>query len=126
MYLLPFSTLARSSAVTTMDALPHLAGMLLVILTLAVLWGLCELVAKLVRILMPAPAAAAPVEKLAPPLSLAPVAEDGIRPELVAVIAAAVATVTGQNHRIISIKRQSTSHWEKAGRHSVLTSHRIR
>lgn len=111
---------------TTMDALPHLAGMLLVIATLAVLWGLCELVAKLVRILMPAPAAASPVAKLALPLPQAPVAENGISPELIAIIAAAVATVTGQNHRIISIKRQSTSHWEKAGRHSVLTSHRIR
>jgi hypothetical protein len=54
-----------------------------------------------------------------------PTAPDGVTPEIVAAIAAAVATVTGQSHRIISIKPMSTS-WEKAGRHSVLTSHRIR
>lgn len=49
-----------------------------------------------------------------------------IAPEIVAVIAAAVATVCGQQPvRIISIKPMS-SHWERAGRQSVLTSHRIR
>lgn len=49
-----------------------------------------------------------------------------IAPEIVAVIAAAVATVCGQQPvRIISIKPMST-HWERAGRQSVLTSHRIR
>ena len=48
-----------------------------------------------------------------------------IAPEIVAIIAAAVATATGQAHRIISIKPMSTS-WERAGRQSVLTSHRIR
>jgi hypothetical protein len=55
----------------------------------------------------------------------APVAAAGIAPEILAAIAAAVATATGQSHRIISIKPMSTS-WEKAGRQSVLTSHRIR
>jgi hypothetical protein len=51
--------------------------------------------------------------------------DEDISPEIVAVIAAAVATVTGKSHRIISIKPMSTS-WERAGRQSVLTSHRIR
>ena len=52
-------------------------------------------------------------------------AHEGISPEIIAVIAAAVATVTGKSHRIISIKPMSSS-WERAGRQSVLTSHRIR
>lgn len=127
MFLSSFVTLAQSSSVTTMDALPHLTGMLLVISTLAILWGLCELVAKLVKALTPAQAEIpAPVNMPGPLPAIAPVAEYSISPEVVALIAAAVATVTVQNHRIISIKRQSSSQWEKAGRHSVLTSHRIR
>jgi glutaconyl-CoA decarboxylase len=52
-------------------------------------------------------------------------ASHAVPPEIVAVIAAAVATVTGSSHRIVSIKPMSTS-WERAGRQSVLTSHRIR
>ena len=64
--------------------------------------------------------AAAPMAAAAAPAA----ASDAIAPEVVAVIAAAVASVA-HGHRIISIKPMSTS-WEKAGRHSVLTSHRIR
>jgi hypothetical protein len=45
--------------------------------------------------------------------------------EIVAVISAAVAATIGNNHRIVSIKPMSSS-WERAGRQSVLTSHRIR
>jgi hypothetical protein len=48
-----------------------------------------------------------------------------ISPQIIAIIAAAVASFTDHPQRIISIRRQSTS-WEKAGRQSVLTSHRIR
>lgn len=48
-----------------------------------------------------------------------------IPPEIVAVIAAAVAACAGRNIRIVSI-RPSNSSWERAGRQSVLTSHRIR
>ena len=57
--------------------------------------------------------------------STAPAGPEAIPAEIVTVIAAAVATVTGSSHRIVSIKSQP-SHWEKAGRQSVLTSHRIR
>jgi hypothetical protein len=49
----------------------------------------------------------------------------GITPEILAVIAAAVAASTSSSHRIVAIRSES-SHWEKAGRQSVLTSHRIR
>jgi hypothetical protein len=55
----------------------------------------------------------------------APASAAGITPEILAVIAAAVATTTSSSHRIVTIRSES-SQWEKAGRQSVLTSHRIR
>ena len=48
-----------------------------------------------------------------------------IPPEIIAVIAAAVATAAGPASRVVSIKSYS-NHWERAGRLSILTSHRIR
>jgi hypothetical protein len=48
-----------------------------------------------------------------------------ITPEIVAIIAAAVTAFTDSTHRVVSIKYQSNT-WEKVGRQSVLTSHRIR
>lgn len=104
------------------DALPHLLGMLLVILTLAALWGVCALSATLIKALIPEPAPATPAK--ATPDVPNPVTT-GIPPEIVAVITAAVASVTGPSHRIVSVKPQSSS-WAKAGRQSVLSSHRIR
>lgn len=70
-------------------------------------------------------AAAPPTSPSAAKNSQAAPASQAVPPEIVAVIAAAVATVTGSSHRIVSIKPMSTS-WERAGRQSVLTSHRIR
>lgn len=111
-----------------LDALPDLAGMLMVMVILALLWGVCAFTATIIKLLLrePKPATAPPAPTAAPAPAPAPQAESGITPEIVAVIAAAVATVTGnQPVRIISIKPMSTS-WERAGRQSVLTSHRIR
>lgn len=54
-----------------------------------------------------------------------PAHTDGLTPEIIAAISAAIITVVGKSHRIISIKPMSSS-WERAGRQSVLTSHRIR
>lgn len=129
MHFIPILAATDKAHTSVLDALPHLMGMLMVFATLAVLWGVCALTAKLIQVLMPAPAekpaAAATAAPAAPPQKPAPVAPAGIAPEIVAVIAAAVATATGKPHRIVSIKRQSTN-WEKAGRQSVLTSHRIR
>lgn len=111
-----------------LDALPHIVGMAMVMITLACLWGVCAFTAKLTGILLPSsrsealPPAPAPAPATSPPP--APT-HAGIAPEIVAVIAAAVASATGQACRIISIKPMSTS-WERAGRQSVLTSHRIR
>jgi hypothetical protein len=86
-----------------------------------------------VKSLMPTPAVAtapAPVVAAPPPAPVvqqaAPEAfDEAIPPEIVAIIAAAVASVTDSAHRIVSIKRQSST-WERAGRQSILTSHRIR
>lgn len=111
---------------SVMDALPHLGGMLMVLLTLVILWGLTALLSKIVALINPKTPAifgAQPLEKTT--VMPAPSAESGITPELVAIIAAAVASYTGGRQRVISIKPVSTS-WEKAGRQSVLTSHRIR
>lgn len=108
------------------DALPHLGGMLMVILTLASLWVLCAVTAKLVKLLeppaRPAPVSTAPAPQPAAPATARPT---GTPPELVAAIAAAVATVAGPDRRIVSIRPHSTS-WAKAGRQSVLSSHKIR
>ncbi len=126
MHPAPLLAVAEKAHVSVMDALPHLAGMLMVMITLAILWGVCALTAKLIQVLMPERAPALPsAEPAASAVQIKPAAPEEISPEIVAVIAAAVATATGRSHRIISIKRQST-HWEKAGRQSVLTSHRIR
>jgi Na+-transporting methylmalonyl-CoA/oxaloacetate decarboxylase gamma subunit len=116
------------------DALPHLAGMLMVLFTLTVLWGVCAFTAKMVGTFMPDKKSAAPAPATAAPAAPAPAtaapapapAESGIAPEILAVIAAAVASVTDKRPvRIVSIRPTSTS-WERAGRQSVLTSHRIR
>jgi Na+-transporting methylmalonyl-CoA/oxaloacetate decarboxylase gamma subunit len=130
------------------DALPHLGGMLLVLVTLTVLWGICELTAALIRRAMPKPAAAkaatpaaAPAERPEVVAAIAGIAaaESSPRivaaiaaivatessPRIIAAIAAAVAATAGPNRRIISI-RSSNSAWEKAGRQAVLGSHRLR
>lgn len=117
------------SSTSVLDTLPHLAGMLMVLVTLTILWGVCAMTAKLVQILTPEPKPAA-ASVTAPPKPAATVKKpeplaDVIAPELVAVIAAAVSATLGQKVRIVSIKPTSTQ-WERAGRQSVLTSHRIR
>ena len=116
MYLIPTLALVDKVHVSVLDALPHLAGMLMVMITLTILWGVCAFTAKLIQVLMPPAAPAAKVGQAA---------ADDLPLEIVAVIAAAISTVGGKKVRIVSIKPQSSS-WEKAGRQSVLSSHRIR
>ncbi|HSP41886.1 MAG TPA: OadG family transporter subunit [Luteolibacter sp.] len=114
------------------DALPHLGGMLMVLITLACLWCLTAIVAKLVAIRQsfeqsaPEPAhAVKPAAAAADEPPQVPAPHAGISPEIVAIISAAIACMHGGSRRVISIKPADTS-WEKAGRQSVLTSHRIR
>jgi Na+-transporting methylmalonyl-CoA/oxaloacetate decarboxylase gamma subunit len=110
-----------------MDALPHMAGMLMVMVTLTVLWGVCAFTARMCAIFLPEKNASTPAPVAKPMSEPVPDVEDSdIAPEIVAVIAAAVASVSGnQPVRIVSIKPMSTS-WERSGRQAVLTSHRIR
>lgn len=82
--------------------------------------GVKSLVAKPESVSAPLPAPA-PL----PAKPLPEVIDEVIPPEIIAVIAAAVSCFTTSNHRIVSIRRQSST-WERAGRQSVLTSHRIR
>lgn len=110
------------------DTVPYLVGMLLVIITLSTLWAACLICAKIVAIVSPpAKVISAPqgISAQAPATAKQQAAATGIAPEVVAVIAAAVASVAGRSHRIISIKENNAS-WGKAGRQSVLSSHRIR
>jgi glutaconyl-CoA decarboxylase len=124
--LLLASTEDAAHSHSIIDALPHMAGMLMVLVTLAVLWGVCALTAKMCAIFLPEKKAPAPVQAVQPKPEPPPAADDGISPEILAVIAAAVAAVSGNEPvRIVSIKPTSSS-WERAGRQAVLTSHRIR
>ena len=125
--LLLASTEDAAHSHSIIDALPHMAGMLMVLVTLAVLWGVCAFTAKMCAIFLPEKKALAPVQAIQPKSEPIPApVDEGISPEIIAVIAAAVATVSGnQPVRIVSIKPMSTS-WERAGRQAVLTSHRIR
>jgi Na+-transporting methylmalonyl-CoA/oxaloacetate decarboxylase gamma subunit len=127
------------------DALPHLGGMVMVILTLFLLWGITAAVARLVSIFNAGTTAAPLAAAAAPPpttrdTSEVPVAaiaaavaasigaehpHGSVPPEIAAVIAAAVASMSGGSRRVISIKPMDLS-WEKAGRQAVLYSHRIR
>jgi Na+-transporting methylmalonyl-CoA/oxaloacetate decarboxylase gamma subunit len=115
---------------TFLAAFPHLLGMLVVMITLAILWGVCVLTARLIRTLVPEPVAAVaapvpPAEASSHATSAGPVATSTVPPQIVAVIAAAVHTAVGKGHTIVSITPQD-SNWEKAGRQSVLSSHRLR
>jgi hypothetical protein len=127
MHSVTILALAQKTPTSVLDTLPYLVGIVIVILTLTTLWGVCELTARLIKWVMP-DAIPPPVPAKAAasgPGPAAPRSPEGIAPEIVAVIAAAVATATGPSHRIISIRSQSAT-WTKAGRQSVLSSHRIR
>ena len=73
----------------------------------------------------PAASSPAPVAAPAQPLLAAAPVEQGIPPEVIVAIAAAVHFITGRSQRVISI-RDADPVWEKSGRQSILTSHRIR
>lgn len=132
MHLLPLLAQATNPDGSALDWMLRAIGVA------AIIWaffkGLKSLVAKPTAP-PPAPVAAVAAPTPAPlpapvgaaPVTSAPLADqpEGLAPEVIALIAAAVTTVLGSAHRIVSIKSQS-SHWEMAGRQSVLTSHRIR
>jgi|GEM_PF-2268202 len=101
----------------------------------AIIWaffnGVRSLIVKKPTAANPAPAPA-PLPAIVPVPQQAPSAADttpeisqDIPQEIVAVIASAVHYIIGHPHRIISLKRVDPS-WEKSGRQSILTSHKIR
>lgn len=98
------------------ELLPYLAAIFITIIAVTFLRVTRNVIAK------QEPALPAPAET--PPVPAA-VIEMEPAPEIVAVIAAAVATTTGRSYRVVSIRHQ-VNLWEKVGRQSVLTSHRIR
>jgi Na+-transporting methylmalonyl-CoA/oxaloacetate decarboxylase gamma subunit len=120
------------------DAVPYLTGFLVVLVTLAVLMGLCMAVSKILLQILPQPqpfakstAASANNDEITPEV-LAMIAaaaavqgNENVPPHIIAVITAAVATTIGKKQRIISIKPQNSS-WGQAGRQQIHTSHNIR
>ena len=113
-----FSILASASIKNPgiSDAFPYLLGFVVVLVTLSVLMGLCMLIGAILKKFETAPAA---VQRASVAVS-----DDAIPPEVVAVIAAAVATVAG-GRRIMSIKPRQSS-WGQSGRQRVHSSHSIR
>lgn len=112
------------------DGIAYLTGMLMVMACLALLWGLSALIARVVRVTIPTakpPAPRTPTTNPMPANSISndPSSDSKIPPHIVAVIAAAVASISKQPVRIVSIKPMNNA-WERAGRQTVLTSHRIR
>ena len=124
MHPLPIIALLERPGDSLFDALLRIIG--LVTLAWVFFVGLKAIIAKYTA---PAPTGATPppAEATPPPAGATvpqPPAEE-IAPEILAVIAAAVATLAGPARRIVSIKSES-SHWARAGRQAILTSHRIR
>jgi hypothetical protein len=132
MHLLPIIALLETADISILDEMLRLIGIAAILFVL--FKGIKSLITK-----PAAPAApVAPASSLtatpaaldssltaAPGVSHSPAPAEVITSEVLAVIAAAVATVSDSSRRIVSIKSYNTQ-WEKAGRLSNLTSHRIR
>lgn len=94
-----------------------LIGFAVVMFTLALLWGLTALMARVVaRLQRPAPAAAAAASSVA--IDAAP--DD----ETIAVVAAAVALLLDRPHRIVRVLPQPSA-WGQQGRRDAHSSHRM-
>lgn len=101
----------------------QLAGLAVVILSLSLLSLVVALAGRLLRIRKPttSPAAATPAQ---PPLPSA-----DLTPELVAVIAAAVAVTLSKPHRIVRIRAADNpwlQAWASEGRRQIFQSHHVR
>lgn len=109
-------------------------GLIVVFIALGSIWGLLEIMGLFFRqrsttrakvAATPAPQTASPA-----PLSAAPAAPPtpaALAPELTAVIAASIATVLQQPHRIRSISADAPPPtWAHEGRREIFGSHRIR
>jgi hypothetical protein len=118
MHLLPIIALLETADISILDEMLRLIGIAAILFVL--FKGIKSLITK-----PAAPAALDSSLTAAPGVSHSPAPAEVITSEVLAVIAAAVATVSDSSRRIVSIKSYNTQ-WEKAGRLSNLTSHRIR
>lgn len=103
-------------------AVPHIAGMVVVLLALTSLWALSAIAARLVA-LVERPAAPAPA--LPPQPSAPPPETIHVDDEDAAVVAATVAMLVAGTHRIIAI-RPVMSAWGQQGRQDIHASRRLR
>lgn len=106
-------------------AAEQLAGFLIVMLALTVLWGLTALMGRLLALPVfggATPVVATPAPTAAP--AGAPAA-GGPTDEEVVVIAAAVAAMIDGRHRVVSVRPVHSS-WGQQGRREIHASHRIR
>jgi len=108
-------------------AAEHLAGFVIVIIALTVLWGLTALMGALVQRFGVGDATRAPSQSPPSPAAAAsPSApDDALSEEEVVVIAAAVATLIDGRHRVVSVRPVHSS-WGQQGRREIHASHRIR
>lgn len=110
-------------------AAEHLAGFVVVMVTLLVLWGLTVVSGKVVarlEAMRPKPAPVVPEPAAAPATGpAAATGDDGVSDEELVVIAATVATMIDGRHRVVSV-RPVPSSWGQQGRREIHASHRIR
>ena len=107
------------------QASEHLAGFVIVVTALCLLWGLTAVMGKLFA---PRPAGkggAAPAATPAPATSSKATDASAIGDDDLVVIAATVARLLDERHRIVSIRPQASS-WGQQGRRDIHASHRIR
>jgi hypothetical protein len=129
MHLLPIIALLETADISILDEMLRFIGIAAILFVL--FKGIKALITKPAAPVAPAssltatPAALDSSLTAAPGVSHSPAPAEVITSEVLAVIAAAVATVSDSSRRIVSIKSYNTQ-WEKAGRLSNLTSHRIR
>ncbi len=108
------SIIASSSFVNSLE---HIIGFCVVLFALTLLWIITAVIGK-VFIRAEAGAAAST------PVSAGGEGEPG--EEEVAAIAAVVATLMGRRSRIVSIRRDRTTDWNREGRREHFSSRRIR
>ncbi len=119
MIQLPVITAVAAEKATVSDALPHVMGFVIVVVTLAILWALCASTGVILQKLLP------PTPVAQPAAAKTRAADDALPPETLVVIAAAVAAVTGKPRRIVSVQPHNPA-WSQAGRQQIQSSHNIR
>jgi Na+-transporting methylmalonyl-CoA/oxaloacetate decarboxylase gamma subunit len=105
-------------------ATEHLAGMLVVMFALAVLWGLASLSAWFVATFIKPEESGRSAPRAVPPPAPAKAAVAADDDEAV-IVAAAVALVLLEHHRVVSV-RPLPSAWGQLGRRDIHSSHHLR